>query len=305
MTVAGVAPTFREIPIALIDEPTLPSRTSMDETLMDELVASIRAIGFISTIDVVQKGERFEVIAGHRRRLAAARAGLVALPCLVYPSAAGFLEAIQQAENRHREPLSAADEAIWFQQLFEAHPEEGTDGVAARVGETRAYVEGRLALFQGDERVFEALQAGKITIGIAHQLNRVTQAEFRRSFLDDAIRNGATVALVRDWVERWKTTIEPATRDVFNNTAAPVASAPAIDPYFTCRACDSTEHPEHMRPFQLHEYCQQAIVKPALEFWRRKSDYIQMPRTEAEALALIDALLDRFPSIGKDQAHAG
>ena len=298
-------PTLREIPIGLIDEPTLPSRSTMDETRMDELVASMRSVGFISTIAVAQKGNRFEVIAGHRRRLAAARAGLVAVPCLVYDSVTEGLEAIQHAENRHREELSTADEAIWFQQLLDAHPEDGTDGVAARVGESRTYVEGRLALFQGDELVFDALQAGQINIGVAQQLNRVTQRSFRLSFLSDAIRNGATIAIVSDWVAKWKVTLEPATRDVFAAGAAAVSMPPTIDPYFTCRACDSTEHPEHMRPVQFHDYCSQAIVKPALDFWRRKSDYIPAPRTETEALALIAQLLARFRLTDDDQAHAG
>lgn len=305
MSLAGVRPTLREIPIGLIDAPALPSRSTMDDTRMEELAASMRAIGFISTIAVAQEADRFRVLAGHRRRIAAELAGLVAVPCLVYPSAAAGLEAIQHAENRHREELSAADEAIWFQQLLDARPEDGTDGVAARVGESRAYVEGRLLLFQGDERVFDALQAGQINIGVAHQLNRVTQQEFRRNFLNDAIRNGATVAIAASWVAEWKATLEPATRGVFGATTAPVASAPTIDPYFTCKACASTDHPEHMRPVQIHDYCYQAIVEPALKFWPRRTDYVEFPRTETDALAFIEALLERFPSIGNNHASAG
>jgi ParB/RepB/Spo0J family partition protein len=78
----------------------------MDEEQMDALVASIRELGFISVLVVVRVGERYEVVAGHRRRIAAGRAGLVAVPCLIYPSKGAAMEAIQHAENKHREELN-------------------------------------------------------------------------------------------------------------------------------------------------------------------------------------------------------
>ncbi len=80
MTLAATPREFKMLPVALIDAPALPSRSSMDETLMDELVANIHANGLIQPISVARVGTRFEVIAGHRRRLACERAGLVVIP---------------------------------------------------------------------------------------------------------------------------------------------------------------------------------------------------------------------------------
>lgn len=298
----GVRPELREIPIGMIDEPALPSRTSMSDVKMDELVASMRALGFISTIAVTPRGDRYEVIAGHRRRIAAGRANLVAVPCLVYPSHAAGLEAIQHAENRHREELNPADEAVWFQQLLDQHPEDGTDGVAARVGESRAYVEGRLSLFQGDEAVFKALEQGRIGIGVALQLNRVTTREYRRSFLDQAMHSEATVATVSGWVAEWKSQLEPITRGVFTDTTAPIPTTPIDNSYFTCGVCGSREHPSHMVPINVHDFCVTANLKPALEMWGRRTDYHRFPRTVEEARELVNDIADRFPALLTERA---
>lgn len=305
MSLAGVKRELREIPLGLIDEPALPSRSTMNEQKMDELVASMRADGFTSAMQLVRVGDRFEVISGHRRWHAARRAGIVAVNAIVYPEKTPGLVALQFGENEYSEDLSPTDEAIWFAEQLEREPELGTDGLAARIHVPRDRVEKRLALLGGDEEVFRAVEEGRIGVGVAEQLNKVTQQEFRRNFLNDAIRNGATVAIAAGWVAEWKRTLEPATRGVFGSAAAPVASAPTIDPYFTCKACGSTEHPEHMRPVQIHDYCYQAIVEPALKFWPRRTDYIEFPRTETDALAFIEALLERFPSIGNNHASAG
>jgi ParB/RepB/Spo0J family partition protein len=305
VSLAGVKRELREIPLGLIDEPALPSRSTMNEQKMDALVASMRADGFTSAMQLVRVGDRFEVISGHRRWHAARRAGIVAVNAIVYPEKTPDLVALQFGENEYSEDLSPTDEAIWFAEQLEREPELGTDGLAARIRVPRDRVERRLALLGGDEEVFRAVEEEWIGVGVAEQLNKVTQQEFRRNFLNDAKRNGATVAIAAGWVAEWKRTLEPATRGVFGASAPAVASPPRIDPYFTCKACASTEHPEHMRPLQVHEYCYQAMVEPALKFWRHKSDYVELPRTDAEALALIDALIDRFPSIGKDHASAG
>lgn len=297
MTLSAIRPQLREIPIGLIDEPALASRTQMDDAKMDDLVASIRSIGFVSVLVVVQVGGRYEVVAGHRRRIAAGRAGIVAVPCLVYPSKDDAVEAIQHAENKHREDLNPADESIWFAQLLEKHPEGGTDGVAARVGETRAYVEGRLALLSGCEMTFNALAAGRIGIGVAQELNRCSNPQYRAMLLDQAIRNGATKSIVSGWIAEWKQTIEPAMRDVDLSAAPPSNGTSTPYEFFTCGACDLKTNPANMRPLQFHDYCIESQLKPALEFFHRRSDYVRVPRTIDEARELAAQLVERFPEL--------
>lgn len=297
MNLREVTREFRELPLAAIDAPALPSRSQMDEERMDELVASIRELGLIQPISVARVGDRYEVIAGHRRRIAAERAGLAAIPCVVYPSSALSLEAIKVDENARREDWNPADEAIYFNELLETRCDGDVDRLCDAVKRKRAYVEGRLLLFQGDEVVFEQLRAGKIAIGIAHELNRCTDQAHRRMFLDQAIRGGATVAVVRGWIEDWKRyAIHLDGQPAAATTPAPLAPIPETN-FFTCYVCRGTDNVHTMRPVNIHTHCELAILKPALEHYERRGQQLRFPRTVDEATDVVAEILEAFPQL--------
>ena len=268
MNLSTITREFREVPLGLIDAPELASRTTMDESLLDELTASIRSIGLVNPITLARTGDRYEVIAGHRRTLAARRAGLAAVPSIVYPTIDAALEAIKYAENRHREELNPADEAIWFHELLERDCGGDVDRLCEQLGEKRTYVEGRLLLFLGDPSVFEMLQRGAIKIGVAHELNKCTDERMRRYFLDAAIRGGATVAVVSGWVQDWKREAglqAPAGGNIF------AASIPAAVPdthYFTCACCGGTDNVHLMVPVNMHSHCKLAIFDKLIAAYR-------------------------------------
>jgi ParB family chromosome partitioning protein len=259
---------FKELPLGLLDDPALPSRSEMDETAMDELVSSIRANGLLQPIIVARAGDRFEVIAGHRRRIACGRAGLVTAPCIIYASKDAAHMAIQYAENRFREELSPTDEALLFAELLERDCGGDVDKLCEKLGEKRAYVEGRLLLLR-DEHIFAALQAGEITkIGIAQQLMKITDPHQRRRYLDAAIRGGATAAVVSGWVQEWKA-MDPYTRSQAP-TDAPAAAPGAVPQmdYFRCAVCDGTDNVHLMVPINVHQHCKLAILDKLLATYK-------------------------------------
>ena len=300
MNLADVKREFLELPLGRIDEPVLPSRSTMDEQRLDELAASIRANGLLQPMIVARHGERYEVVAGHRRRLACAAAGLVVAPCIVYPSKDVALEAIKYAENRHREELSPADEAIWFSELLERDAGGDVDTLAGLLNEKRAYIEGRLLLLSGDPEVFRALEAGKIGIGVAQQLNRCDEMLHRRMLLDNAVRGGATVAIVSGWIAEYEQIHKPANA---NTQAAAPPSAPGVSPvmdFFRCVLCKKDDNVHQMQPAQMHTYCRQAMFDDMLAMWNRRHEFIRYPRTSDEAAALILELDERFPAAPSD-----
>jgi ParB family chromosome partitioning protein len=259
---------FKDIPIGLIDDPELPSRTSMDDTAMDELAANIRAIGLQQPMIVARVGLRFEIIAGHRRRIACSRAGLVAAPCIIYPSKDAAQIAVQYAENRFREDVNPADEALLFAELLERDCGGDVDTLCARIGEKRAYVENRLQLLR-DAEVLEALRSGQLTkVGVALQLMKISDERMRRYYLDAAIRGGATVAVVSGWVQDWQQSVRLA-------GGAPVDVAPASAPgpvpefnYFRCAVCGGTDRVHTMTPINVHGDCKTAILDKLLASYR-------------------------------------
>jgi ParB/RepB/Spo0J family partition protein len=297
VTTAAPRLELRIIPTLKIRPPALPSRTTMDDELMDELVRSMERDGFVSVIGVVPIDDDFEVVYGHRRRIAAERASIPAIPCFVFESKTAATMRLQYGENKIREALSPTDEAVLFRQLLDDDPSVGTDGLAARLGEKRDYVEGRLALFHGCERVFAALADKAIPIGVATELNRCTEDAHRFMLLDMAIRGGATVGLVKQWVHEWRTQHLPASAAGAAAAPGPAGPTPITQNYFQCRICGETQNTANMLPVNVHDYCLQQLIDPATGIIRSRADFVQFPRTREAAVALIQRFVERFPEI--------
>lgn len=188
------------LPIARVVAPVTAARTEISDVGLDSLCQSIRDLGIQEPLIVRPfpgPDELYEVVAGHRRYLAAWRVGLFELPCMVEPDATRAA-AIKIHENVEREELSAADEAVFFAELYEKLGQD-VDQVVAAVRKSRDYVETRLNLLRGSAAVLEALRAGKIVFGVALELNRMTREEDRLYYLEYALKSGVSIRLVRVW----------------------------------------------------------------------------------------------------------
>lgn len=268
MNLAAIKRERREIPLGLLDPPRNPSRVDMDETSLDELTRDIRLKGLLCDLIVARKGERYEIVAGHRRSIACGRAGLVAVDCIVYPTYESALVGVQYSENRFRADLSAGEEAMLFSDLLENDCGGDVDRLCEQLGEKRSYVEGRLALFSGDELVFKALLEGEIKIGIATKLNECTDERMRRYFLDACLRGGATVAVVAGWVQDWRRSQAPSSE---GDSAPMPAAAPSAVPetnYFRCVCCGGVDNVHLMVPVNVHQHCKLAILDKLIAAYR-------------------------------------
>lgn len=186
------------IPIEAIDEPSMAARSSMDQANLDSLAQSIRDNGLIEPLVLLKTaGDRYEIIAGHRRFIACRMAGLVRVEAVVRDKSAG-VHALRIHENIEREELSAADEARYYQALY-VELGEDVDKVCAQVKKPREYVERRLLLFCGDETVFGCLQRGALNLGQAEELNRIKDPNERAYYLEYTLKAGATIRQLRIW----------------------------------------------------------------------------------------------------------
>lgn len=246
--------TAADLPIELIDQPVNPLRGRIDTQGLEELVESIKAVGLLQSLLVKRVGQRFEVIAGHRRLLAAGHAGLKLVPCRIVD---GELEGKQIAamlhENLFRRDLTPIEEAVTYAELYETAGD--IDVVAKMVDRSRGVVEARLALLTGDETVRDALGDGKISLGVAEQLNKVPEESTRRFLLDAAINDGASVQKVTGWRKMYMGL------DVGAAAVAAAASSPdpsgerVVDPNF-CWLCGSNEDQHDLRVRLVHAACE-------------------------------------------------
>lgn len=297
MTLRNAHRELLNVPIGLIDPPRLASRATMDETALGELADDMRRNGIISPLSVGRVGDRFEVVAGHRRSLAARMAGLASAPCVVYASVDAAHEAIKFAENKYREDLNPAEEALWFSELLERDCSGDVDKLCELLSIKRTYAEGRLLLFQGDQAIFTALQENKIGIGVAQTLNRCTDEQYRRYLLHQAIAGGATKAVAEGWLQDWQRQAALQTgAPPGAEAAAPTSPVPELN-YFVCYVCKGTENLHAMRPINVHDYCRPATLDKALAEFAARGESLKYPRTLDQARELAAALISDFPEL--------
>lgn len=160
-----------QIPVeAILPNPRQP-RTRFDPEELAELAASIREHGVLQPLIVTQdqQPDRYVLVAGERRWLAARQAGLTHVPALLREASDQQRLELALIENVQRADLAPLETADAYRQLAEdfnlSHEE-----IAARVGKSRSAVTNTLRLLKLPEAVRQALAEGKISEGHARAL---------------------------------------------------------------------------------------------------------------------------------------
>jgi ParB family chromosome partitioning protein len=127
-----------EIPLeSIVPNPQQP-RTQFDPQGIEELAASIRRHGVLQPIVVSRTAGGFELVAGHRRVLAARVAGKTTIAAVVREDVRDRLE-LALVENLQRADLNAIETARAYKLLMETY-DLTQEQVADRVGKSRSHV---------------------------------------------------------------------------------------------------------------------------------------------------------------------
>ncbi len=217
---------LRELPLDLIAVNRRQPRRSFSEDELQELAASIRALGVVQPVVVrplqpaapgsaaagpalaapgLPTGEpapapHFELIAGERRLRAARLAGLDHIPALVRPADEVASLEIALAENVAREDLNSIEEAQAYAALVD---EFGLtqQRVGELVGRSRVAVTNLLRLLELPDDVQRMLEQGELTEGHGRALLGLPDHGQRRKVARLVVTEGLTVrqteALVR------------------------------------------------------------------------------------------------------------
>ena len=155
-------------------------RKVFDKESLDELTNSIRERGMIQPIVVRKsqdKHDKFELVAGERRWLAAQNAGLHEVPVVVVE--VDDLKSLEFAivENVQRDNLNPIEETLGYQRLID---EFGYDQekVAKFIGKSRSHITNCLRLLTLPKEVIEFIQTNKLSQGHAKVLIGLENATF-------------------------------------------------------------------------------------------------------------------------------
>lgn len=206
---------IESIPIGIIDEPSEPHRLAMDPQALQELADSIRLEGLKNPIAVRPSGEgRYEIIAGHRRYMAHRQIGAIEIMCIVRDADTTNAEVERFIENNQREQLTPMEEALALSRFIDTSGLE-PDVVAKRMGKSAHWLNTRMQLMGIPDVLKAEVHAGRLAIGSALHLARVTDESHRDHLMRYAIEGGASTTVIRQWVDTWEVhaqnpTSEPA-----------------------------------------------------------------------------------------------
>lgn len=194
---------IKELPTHLIDDPKDAMRTDIDRDAVFELAENIKANGLISPITVRPIGDRYEVVAGHRRLLAHRYAAIPTIKCVVRELDDNQTFAVMAAENLERSDVDPVDESIFITKYIE-QTKASIPEVAKALHRSIAFVESRLAVGMMPDYMQHYLKTGAIKIGVALTLVQILDDDMRRVWVDLAVRDGISIAQAEFWLHGWK-----------------------------------------------------------------------------------------------------
>ena len=204
-----------EVAVADIEANPKQPRVHFEPEHLQELAASISALGIVQPLTVRRlRPGKYQIISGERRFRAAQLAGLEVIP--VYVRLANDQEMLEMAlvENIQRRDLDAMEVALSYARLME-ECDMTQQQVSDRVGKERSTVANYIGLLKLSPLVQAGLRDREISMGHARALVGVTEDSTRDQLYHQCVRGG--------WSVRQ---LESAVRGLSSPKAAAAAAAP-------------------------------------------------------------------------------
>lgn len=203
----------RVIPIQFFDDfPGHPFKVKMDED-MEALIESVKEFGILTPLLARKtEQERYEIIAGHRRKLAAKKAGLRELPVILRDMTRDEAIIAMVDSNLHRERILPSERAFAYKMKLEARNRQGkrtdltstpvvsklrsNEEVGLEGGDSREQVRRYIRLTYLSKELIQIVDDGRIAFRPAVEISYLTKEE-QRDLLDAIGSSDATPSLAQ------------------------------------------------------------------------------------------------------------
>ncbi len=184
--------TVSMIAITELDRNPEQPRREFDEEALQALAESMKEAGVLQPLLVIERGGRYQIVAGERRFRAARLAGLTSVPCIVRDFTPQEQMEAALIENIQREDLNAIEEAAAVRQLMDrcGYTQEKA---AKRLGKSRPAVANLLRLLSLPETVKAQVTAGKLSAGHARVLAGLEDERLQLALAERTVQEGLSV----------------------------------------------------------------------------------------------------------------
>jgi ParB family chromosome partitioning protein len=228
------------LPLSAIKIRDTQPRRYFDPVKLEELTQSIQQYGILEPLlirPLEEEPQRYELVAGERRYLAAKKAGFTEVPVSIRQLSETEAIAISLVENLQREDLNPVEETEGILQLLSFRLEQAIPDVIALLyrmrneasgavsqnvltnpsGQTiqsvfkslgqiswESFITSRLPLLKLPEDVLEVLRQGKIAYTKAKAIASVPDENFRSYLLDSAISQNLSLIQIKEHIKSWQ-----------------------------------------------------------------------------------------------------
>lgn len=192
----------RVIPIQFFDDfPKHPFNVKMDEE-MEALIESIKEFGILTPLIARKKeNERYEIIAGHRRKFAAKKLEIPELPVILRDMTKDEAVIAMVDSNMHRERILPSERAYAYKMKMEARKRQGArtdltstplvsklrsdETLGSELGESREQIRRYIRLTYLIKELLNLVDEGRIAFRPAVELSYLTLEQ--QKYLFDTI----------------------------------------------------------------------------------------------------------------------
>ena len=217
--------SVREIPLEEIsDFPNHPFKVRLDENMMD-MAESVKRYGILVPAIVREKsGGGYEMIAGHRRKMASELAERKEMPCIVRELSDDEATIIMVDSNLQREELLPSEKAFAYKMKLEAMNRQGqrtdltstplvskfraNEILAQQAGESRETIRRYIRLTELIPSILDMVDEGKVAMRPAVEISYLPKKEqeilFDTMELEDCTPSHAQAIKMRKFSEEGK-----------------------------------------------------------------------------------------------------
>lgn len=188
------------VAVDLIDAPEGVKLVWEDNQADKELVESIRRMGIIEPLALAPNGERFTLICGKRRLIAAKAVGLAEVPAMVFDVGLDDAAVLRLHENLFRQDPNPVELSRQLHHLEKTYLWSRRD-IARKTGKSESWVTQRMDIMNYPPVLQSALEERQISTSQAREIARVKDVTALTRILRQTVGSGASVRTILDWVK--------------------------------------------------------------------------------------------------------
>lgn len=238
-------------------------RTVASEEAMEDLMRSMEQFGLLEPVVVIQEGDLYRLVAGHRRLIAAKGLGWkkIAANILNVDAQTGALISLE--ENIKREEVNDYEMALYFLHLIKTHGLTQRE-IALKLGVSDQWVHNRMALLSLDPTTIEYVQRKELSMTHAVELGRIGDVEQRANVRAHILTHELSTVATRHLVDQ-VLSLPPEVTPEGRVVIPEAAQIPEETTHYKCAFCNQPGSKVRIHTLFVCGFCLEALAEGARE----------------------------------------